>query len=291
MEIEYLSNRPSEDQIKKLLEGLKLEDLSIQHSGEKGVLLRMKDITEETHQQILNNLNAAGPQNNNASSNEGIKIQTEDGKEVPVQISGITTSGGNKIIEERRFDSIGPSIGQELRNKAIVAIIVVLFGISIYISFAFRKTSRPISSWKYGIATVVALFHDIAIPTGFFAFWGHFTGSEIDSNFIVALLVVMGFSVHDTIVVFDRIRENLKKRAASENFEMVVNRSVNETLARSINTSLTVVLVLTALLLFGSHTIFNFVLILLVGVIVGTYSSIFIASPILVDWEKRTKKK
>ncbi len=191
--------------------------------------------------------------------------------------------------EELRFETVGPTIGETLRRKAIQSILAVLLGISIYVAWAFRKVSRPLASWKYGVATVFTLFHDVIVPIGLFSLLGHFKGVEVDSNFIVALLVVMGFSVHDTIVVFDRVRENLRK-FAGESFPEVVNRSVNETFHRSINTSLTTLLALAALYLWGSASLANFVLAMMVGILVGTYSSIFIASPLLVDWERRQRR-
>lgn len=184
-------------------------------------------------------------------------------------------------FEEMSFSSIGPAIGRELRNKALLAFALVLAGISLYIAFAFRKVSYPVSSWKYGLVTLVTLFHDAIIPTGAFAFLGWQMGAEVDTNFIVALLVIMGFSVHDTIVVFDRIRENLALSKKKENFDEIVNKSVNQTLARSINTSLTLVFVLIALYFFGAASLSYFTLLILLGTIVGTYSSIFVASPLL----------
>ena len=190
-------------------------------------------------------------------------------------------------IEELSFESIGPSVGQELRKNAMIAIVLVLVGISLYIAFAFRKTSRPISSWKYGWITLLTLFHDIAIPAGLLSLLGTYGRVEIDSNFVVALLVVMGFSVHDTIVVFDRIRENLSVSRGKIEFADIVNQSVNQTMARSINTSLTLILVLIAMYLAGPITLKYFILTLLVGVTAGTYSSIFVASPLLVVWHKR----
>lgn len=191
-------------------------------------------------------------------------------------------------MEELGFQSIGPSIGAELRTKAFWGVGFVLIGISLFIAFAFRKVSRPVRSWKYGVVTLVTLFHDVVIPAGLFAYLGRFYGVEVDTNFIVALLVVMGFSVHDTIVVFDRIRENLLVGRGGTGLAEVVNKSINETLARSINTSLTLVLVLVALLLLGPATLTYFVLAILVGVILGTYSSIFVASPLLVIWHAFT---
>jgi preprotein translocase subunit SecF len=192
-------------------------------------------------------------------------------------------------FDELRFETIGAAVGQELRGKAITAFFGVLIGISLYIAFAFRKVSRPVASWKYGIITLVTLFHDALIPAGLFALLGYLLNIEVDTNFIVAILVVMGFSVHDTIVVFDRIRENLRLSGTGRNdFDMLVNTSVNQTMARSINTSLTVILVLIALYFFGSPTLRYFVMTIGVGTIVGTYSSIFVASPLLTIWRKRT---
>jgi preprotein translocase subunit SecF len=185
-------------------------------------------------------------------------------------------------FNELSFQSIGPSVGAALRKNVIIAILLVLIGISLYIAFAFRKASRPVSSWKYGWITLLTLIHDVSIPAGMLVLLGRFRGVEIDTNAVVALLVVMGFSVHDTIVVFDRVRENLMLRRGKEKFDGIVNDSVNQTIARSINTSLTLILVLLALYFVGPVDLKYFILTLLVGVITGIYSSIFIASPLLV---------
>ncbi len=193
--------------------------------------------------------------------------------------------------EELSFQSIGPSIGKELRKKSITALILVLIGISLYIAYAFRKVYRPISSWKYGWVTLITLFHDVIIPAGLLAILGHYKGIEIDTNFVVALLVVIGFSVHDTIVVFDRIRENLLLDKGKTDFGTVVNDSINQTIARSINTSLTLVLVLLAMYFAGPVTLKYFVLTMLVGVTTGIYSSIFVASPLLHAWQRATDRR
>lgn len=190
-------------------------------------------------------------------------------------------------VEELSYETIGPAIGNELRGKAVWAFLAVLLTISLYIAFAFRYVSRPVSSWKYGFVTLGTLFHDAVIPLGLVAYLGHVYGVEINNNIVVAILVIIGFSVHDTIVVFDRIRENLRtEKSSSERFTQLVNRSMNQTMIRSINTSLTLILTLAALLLFGSANLFWFVLTILVGVIMGTYSSIFVASPLLTLWNK-----
>lgn len=192
--------------------------------------------------------------------------------------------------EELSFQTTSPSIGKELRRKSLIAIVLALLGVSLYIAFAFRKVYRPVSSWKYGIVTLVTLFHDVAIPTGLLAMLGRHQGVEIDGNFVVALLVIMGFSVHDTIVVFDRIRENLLLDRGKTSFGEVVNASVNQTMARSINTSLTLIFVLLALYLAGPATLKYFILTLIVGVSVGVYSSIFVASPLLYVWQRLSTK-
>lgn len=193
-------------------------------------------------------------------------------------------------VDEKSFESIGPTIGQELKEKAIIAIILVLVFIVLYTSFAFRKSgSAKVKPWVYGLGTLVALFHDIIIVVGVFAILGKFWNVEIDILFITALLTILGFSVHDTIVVYDRVREKLKD-SYNDTFEETVNKSVNQTLVRSVNTSLTTLLVLVALYLFGGQSISQFVLALIIGIIAGTYSSIFIASPFLVTWQKITDK-
>ncbi len=195
-------------------------------------------------------------------------------------------------MTELSFQAIGAAIGSELVNRAFWALGINLFGIALYVAYAFRKVSYPVSSWKYAFITLITLFHDAIIPLGMYTFLGHFLGVEIDTNFIVAVLLVIGFSVHDTIVVFDRIRENLRHTDTSKvHFGELVNRSINETFARSLNTSLTLFIVLAVLLLLGATTLKYFILTILVGTVVGTYSSIFVASPLLVLWNTSAKVK
>jgi len=185
--------------------------------------------------------------------------------------------------EDVRLETVGPVISRELSRKAATAIAVSIFAIVTYVTWAFRKVKKPTSAIAFGVCAIIALVHDIIVVVGTFAILGHFFGLEVDSLFITALLTILGFSVHDTIVVFDRIRENLKKYD-DFSFEEVVNHSIVQTFARSLNTSLTVVFVLLALLLFGGQSIKTFVLALFVGVISGTYSSIANAAPLLVVW-------
>lgn len=189
-------------------------------------------------------------------------------------------------FEVRREENVGPVIGRELQQKAVIALGLAGLMIILYIAFAFRKVPKPASSFRFGIAAIVALIHDVLVVVGLFALFGKFLLVEVDLLFVTALLTVIGFSVHDTIVVFDRIRENLPKNL-NKKFSEVADISITQTLARSLNTSLTVILVLFALLLFGGETIKWFVVALLVGIISGTYSSIFNATALLAWWEEK----
>ncbi len=348
MEFSFSENSKilSHQEIKDKLADLELGEMNIQSSGERIVILRLKDIDEETHQQILSKLKGDGKD----IEGEEIKIEAVDGEGIEVkdveieegignpESSGLgieedenvdLAEGENLEVEnvdeetnvnlagdeesasenppdpllqrgnsqeentieiiEKRFESIGPVIGSELKEKSVKAIMIVLASIVLYIGWVFRRVSRPVSSWKYGLIALVALFHDIIITLGIFSVLGHFYGVEVGMPFVVALLTILGYSVNDTIVVFDRTRENLL-RSAWDDFEEVVNRSVNGTLVRSLNTSLTTLVVLLAVYFFGGATIQYFILALIIGIIAGTYSSIFIASPLLVSLAKLKKK-
>ncbi len=202
---------------------------------------------------------------------------------------GANTTASSSVVVES-FDSIGPVLGAEALRKALLSIVLVILAIVLYITFAFRKVSEPVSSWKYGLAAIVALAHDIVIPLGAFSFLGHFAGYEVDTLFVTALLVVLGFSVHDTIVVFDRVRENLHLSPGRESFSDTVGKSVGQTFTRSINTSLTTIIALVVLYIFGGSSTQHFTLALIIGIAAGTYSSVFIGSPLLVTFEKWQKK-
>ena len=250
LEVEYKAERFSNQEIKNALADLELGEIYIQPTGERGVIIRMKDIDEATHQQVLEKL-------------EG--------------------------VEELRFESIGPVIGRELKEKTKIVIVLSLLAIVFYIALAFRRIQRPVSSWQYGIASLLALFHDVLIPIGTLSLLGKFYGVQITIPVIVALLTVLGYSINNTVVVFDRIRENLLKRIGAT-YEGTVNNSLNQTLTRSLNTSLTTLFVLIAIFLLGGETLKYFALTLILGIAAGTYSSIFLASPILVSWLKWRKK-
>jgi len=203
------------------------------------------------------------------------------------------SQGNNNSLTEMSFNSIGPSVGRELAQKAILAVILISCVIICFIAFAFRKVSRPVSSWKYGIIAIVTLLHDVAIPVGLFVILSHYYGAELDTLFVVAVLTILGLSVSDTIVIFDRIRENLRNQAAVAkiNFSETVGKSLEQSYIRSICTSMTVILVLLALFFFGPVSTKYFALMLAAGMFFGTYSSIFLASPLLVWVEERQKKK
>ena len=251
--VEFLEQRPSNEDIRETLGGFDLGEITVQPTGDKGAILKFKGIDEVTHQQILAELNNLTP------------------------------------AEETNFQYIGPSVGQELRNKTQLAIVLALLAITLYIAFAFKRVSRPVASWKYGIASLIALFHDILIPVGVFSVLGHLYNVEITIPIIAALLTVLGFSVHDTIVIFDRIRENIIRRGMAE-FEDTVNWSLSQTLGRSLSTVFSTLIVLVAIYFFGGETLKYFSLALIIGITSGAYSSIFIAGPLLVSWYKGAKK-
>jgi preprotein translocase subunit SecF len=261
LEVNYIAGRPTPDALKTELAKLEWQGTLVQETGEKGFIIRTKPITEGERVRLINAASFSGAQ----------------------------------ALDVVRFDSVGPTIGAELRQKAWIAILLVITAIVLFVAFAFRHVSEPVSSWVYGFTTIIALVHDVLIPTGLYVTLGHyFIDAQVDVLFITAILTVLGFSVHDSIVVFDRTRENLKLHV-SKKFEETVGQSISQTFARSINTSLTVVLVTLALYLVGSESTKNFSLILMVGIIAGTYSSIFLGSPLLVtiaNWQaKRAGKK
>src|SRR3989338_769998 len=207
----------------------------------------------------------------------------------------LSPEGGNPVTIGQ-LTEVGPTIGLELRNKALIALGLVLLCILFFIAFAFRKVSQPVSSWQYGLIALLTLCFDVIVPVGFFAFLGYAVGVQVDALFVTAVLTILGYSVHDTIVVFDRTRENLRinhDRNRKEPFEEVAGRSLNQTFVRSINTSLTVLITLLILFFIGPASTQDFALTLLVGIIAGTYSSIFLATPLLVTvekWRKNRKK-
>jgi len=189
-----------------------------------------------------------------------------------------------ETVDQKRVETVGPSAGKDLQENSIKSLVAVSFAIVAYLAYSFRKVSKPLSPWEFGICAIIAMVHDVIVVLGMFSLLGHYFGAEVDTLFVTALLTVIGFSVHDTIVVFDRIKENLSK-FSGETFDKVVNFSLVETLGRSINLSLTVIFTLSALLLLGGQSIRWFIAALLIGIVSGTYSSIFVASQALVIWE------
>jgi preprotein translocase subunit SecF len=256
LRLEFSKSIPETAIIQKAAGTAEIKQVNVQTTGEQGVAIRFEPITNDQREDFLTELRKAD----------------------------------DKLVENS-FETIGPTIGSELKRKSITAVAIVLLLIILYITWAFRKVSiGPMPSWTYGVSAIIALVHDILMVVGIFSILGNFFGMEIDTLFVTALLTILGFSVHDTIVVYDRIRERLIG-LAGRTYEEVVNESVNQTLVRSINTSLTALLILLALFLFGGSTIKNFVLTLLIGIASGTYSSIFVASPILVTWNNFRQKK
>jgi preprotein translocase subunit SecF len=258
LEVSYPQGRPGIEQVQETVNKLDIGEVRVQPTGEAGYILRQKDLSNEEKNALEAALGTLGQ------------------------------------VKEDQFNSVGPILGQELVRKAWIAIALVVVSIILFIAFAFRGVSKPVQSWKYGVVAIITLLHDILIPLGVFALLGHAAGAEVDSLFIVGLLTILGISINDTIVVFDRIRENLRRNDdhnKHEPFDSVVGRSIVQTLARSINTSVTVVITLVALYFLGPESTKSFALTLIVGMVAGTYSSIFLASPLLVVWERIVRKK
>ena len=250
LKITYTDERPSTQELSENLSSfLGLENLSVRFSGEKEVTVKMPEVSQD------------------------IKDKLSDYFYNIPEVEKETMS----------FESVSPIIGGESKTKAQRAIILSIIAIVFYVAFVFRKVSNPIKSWQYGIATVIALIHDVLIPVGLLAVLGHFSGVEFSIPILTALLTIFGYSVNDTVVVFDRIRENLI-RGAGTTFNETVNLSLNETMVRSINTSFTTLFVLLAIFFFGGASLNYFSLVLIIGVIAGTYSSIFLASTLLAQW-------
>lgn len=253
LELEFIQKEPKISELRKEINSVLGTDFTLQESGEKGIILRAKNITEEEHQEIIDTL------------------------------------GGKDEVVEERFEMVGSVVGKELRRSTMIALILALFFITIYVASAFRKVSKPIPSWQYAIAALIALFHDILITCGAFALFGKFLGIEVNIPFVAALLTILGYSINDTIVIFDRLREHIVRE--DETFGNIVNISIKETFARSLFTSVTTLLPLFAILFFGGETLFPFVLALIIGIFFGTYSSIFIAPPVLYSWIRLKEKR
>lgn len=251
IDIRYDGKRPSAADVSDALSRVIVDEYTVREAGEHGFSIRARTVSPD----------------------------------VRTLLSDVLSFNGTKTVTIDRMSEIGPSIGTELRNKSILAISLVLLFILFFIAFAFRKVSKPVSSWMYGGAAIIALVHNVVVTFGFYALLGHFLGASVDTLFVTAVLTVIGFSVHDTIVVFDRLRENLRlnqEYRTNESFEATAGKSLNQTIVRSINTSLTVLFTLLALYFVGPVSTQYFSLTLLVGIVAGTYSSIAFATPLLV---------
>ena len=257
LQVSYVGAQPTVAQIQNVVAPLKLGEVRVQPAGTSAFAIRTRALSNDEKASLEGALGTIGQ------------------------------------AHEDQYTSVGPVIGTELLDKGLLALLMVTVCIILFIAFAFRHVSKPVASWKYGVVVIITLVHDILVPTGVFALLGHINGAEVDSLFIVGLLTILGISINDTIVVFDRVRENLALNEAQHKrvpYDEVVGSSIVQTIARSNNTSLTVVIMLAALFFVGPVTTKDFALTLIIGMIAGTYSSIFLAAPLLVFWEKHQKK-
>lgn len=259
MEVSFSKDRPAIEEVQKAVEPIDLGTVLVQPIDEDSMLLKTRFISEDEHQNVLGALRS-------------------------------TFETGDRKVYEDRLETIGPAVSAHLRQRLFWANILVILSIVAYIAYVFRKVSAPVQSWKYGIVSIIALVFNVLITAGVFALLGHYKGVEVDIQFMVALLTILGYSVNDTIVVFDRIREHLMK-GGKRDFLETVNNGINETLTRSLNISLAILLVLCALFFFGGDSIHYFSLALIIGTVVGSWTSIFLASPLLVAWQEWSSKR
>ncbi len=260
MTLSFTGERPSLSDMQATVS--KVPDLGpilVQPSGEQGYSFKLRFISETEHQQLLNAVKNAYEKN-------------------------------NTTVTEDRLETIGPAVSETLKKRSWMATIAVAVTVILYVAYSFRGVSKPVQSWKFGVSTVISLVHNVGITIGIFAVIGRYYDVQVDIPFVVALLTILGYSVNDNIVVLDRIRENLMRRRISD-FATLANTALNETLWRSLNTSITILLVFVALLVFGDASIFTFSLALILGIIISAYSSVFLAAPLLVAWEKWDRRK
>ncbi|MFH0857329.1 MAG: protein translocase subunit SecF [Candidatus Magasanikbacteria bacterium] len=290
IEVSFTETRPGTTEVSNALAPLNLGNIVVQPLEDKSMILKMRYVSEEEHQAVLSALRNSFEATSAEEGVVGFGFDSsgnffEEAEEVTEGETSVVS--GNKVYEER-IETIGASLSSELRGHAIKAGLIVLLAIILYVAYSFRHVSEPVESWKYGVTAVIALTHDVLITMGVFALLGRFVAVEVDIPFVVALMTILGYSVNDTIVVFDRIRENLMKRGTAH-FEETVNMGLNQTFMRSLNTSLTTILVLVVIFFFGGDSVHYFSLALIIGIFFGTYSSIFLASPLLVVWQKLKK--
>lgn len=257
LELEFENGRPDLERLATTIKDATDLEISITPTKEKGVLIRTRELTEGEHQAVL---------------------------------AAVGNNFGSQQPVEKRFDSIGPVIGNELRQKSIQGMIVVLLGVIIYIALVFRKMSSVLSPWAMGLAAVISMLHTIIVPLGVFAYLGRFYNVEIGAIFVAAILTILGYSVSDTVVVFDRIRENVIRYGRKESFAELIHQSVMQTLTRSISTGFATILSLVAVAFFGGDTLRYFSAALIMGIVLGSYSSIFVASPMLYLVSRGSKK-
>ena len=253
MELAYSGAQPATGEVVRTLESAGFAGAVAQVSGDDTLLVRFAALSEDDHQKAATALKSLG------------------------------------AFDELKFDSIGPAIGQELAKKSTWALILILVSITVYVAWAFRGISHKVNGWKYGALTVLVGLHDILLPMGVFAVLGSLRGATIGTAFVAAILTILGYSINDTIVVFDRVRETLTQSKASLN--EIIDTSVRQTFARSMNTTLTTLLTLVAVFIFGGESTRDFALALLVGIASGAYSSIFLAAPLLWTWQKWEEKR
>lgn len=259
VEFDFNGTRPTLEQMQATVKNADVGEGVVQPTAGSSIIVKLPYIDEPAHQRLLTTVRSDYEKN------------------------------GTQVLE-KRIETVGPSVSATIKKRASTAGTLVVIAIILFIAIAFRKVSKPVASWKFGVAAVISLLHDVLITMGVFAFLGRYYGVQVDIPFVVAMLTIFGYSVNDTIVVFDRVRENLLRRTGS-NFAETTEFAIKQTVWRSLNTSLTVLTALACLFIFGGESVKYFSLALFIGIFFGTYSSIFLASPLLVSWEEFDRKR
>lgn len=290
-ELDFKDKRPSHEEIREKLSSLNLGDIIIQDIEESGIILRFSaseaNDAERSAALVANEDASSSAASQGKESNKKVTGNVGETKHQEI-LSKLRELGD---LEEKRFDSIGPVIGEETKRKAIWAMLLVMGAILIYIAWAFKGVSFPLKSWKYGIIAIITLSHNILVTVGIFSVVSQFVDAEVGVTFVAAILTILGYSINDTIVIFDRIRENVLREGSVFDFGKVIDKSVSQTLVRSFGTGLCTLFALFSIYLFGGQTLKYFVFVLITGIIIGTYSSIFVASPLLFSWYMLKIKK
>ena len=289
LEVKFVGERPGIEAVEASLAKIEVKSLTVQATDQNGMILRFQNTDEAKHQEVMTKLRElVVPVKTDKVKAAQPKIEADKNIKVEAVPVGQALGTAGAAVEELRFESVGPSIGRQLRSNAITSLIIIALLIIAYIAWTFRKVSRPVAAWKYGMAGVIAIFHDVVIVVGAFSLLGHLYGIEVGTPFVAALLTIFGYSINDTIVVFDRIRET-EHKYKDKGIGFIINRAINDMFERTLITSGTVFVSALTLFIFAGGVVSDIAFAMVIGIIFGTYSSIYVAAPTILVIEKFKK--